>query len=879
MAEPGSSVSRVPAAEVSLLSWEDAFRAGPGVCGGKGFHLARLHRYGFDVPAGGVVSTAVYDAVAAQLPPAALARVAATPGDRATDPEVARALEVVRDAIARAALPVPAADALDAFLRDQDLASAAVAVRSSATGEDGDRASFAGIHRSVLNVRGRAAVVRAMLDCYASLWTPQAVAYRRRMGFADADVRCAVVICRMVQASGRDEPVAAGVAFTFDPLTGRRDLVVIDAASGLGEAVVSGRVTPAHIVFRESAGALVAHERGAGSPLSPEQERSLAQLLRRAHWALGDAQVPQDVEWAFDGERFWLLQARPATNVRRPLPEALATVPRYWSTANIKDAVPGVVSMLAWSLIKRIVERIAFAGPIVAAYPLPPGAELVRRVAGRGYFDLTLMQWVMYDALGVMPAEMVEAIGGHQPEIPVPGDPLRGPHGSRRKRARLALMRRLLGTRRALRRAVEHQGHVLRELRAIDLTELSSADLARVLERVSTEQTSLDLIAGLANAAAGPWQLALGGALRSLFGDRGPGMTSRLLTGTGVVTSAEHGYAILQLAEIARGDEAASAWLASRAPGLTWVDLPPSSPFRAALGAFLERYGHRAVYEADILNARWADDPTYIADEVRHLLAQPPREDPRAVAARIRGEAERELRQRSWWRAPIVRWLARRFSRSTAMREEAKSALAASIVPARRVALEVGRRLVASGRFASPDQIFHLSVVELQAWLDGSWDGRGAGALADDRARQRARWLDEPTPPDVIAEDPRGHVTTHAAVAARDGDRWTGIGVAPGRARGVARLVRHPHEADRLMNGDILVAPSTDPGWTPLFLRAAAIVMETGGYLSHGAIVAREYGIPAVVNVPGILDDLADGDVLVVDGDASQVVRETPAAG
>jgi pyruvate,water dikinase len=203
--------------------------------------------------------------------------------------------------------------------------------------------------------------------------------------------------------------------------------------------------------------------------------------------------------------------------------------------------------------------------------------------------------------------------------------------------------------------------------------------------------------------------------------------------------------------------------------------------------------------------------------------------------------------------------------------------MAALSVPSRRLALEIGRRLAAAGQLDDAQQVFHLAAADLLCWLEGWWDGSGARELAADRARQREEWLAEGTPPDVITEEPGGRAAAVPAASGRDGEIWVGIGAAPGRARGRARILHHPGQGNSLQAGEVLVAPSTDPGWTPLFLRASAIVMESGGYLSHGAIVAREYGIPAVVNLPGIIGDLRPGDVLAVDGDGGRIVREPPA--
>ena len=198
--------------------------------------------------------------------------------------------------------------------------------------------------------------------------------------------------------------------------------------------------------------------------------------------------------------------------------------------------------------------------------------------------------------------------------------------------------------------------------------------------------------------------------------------------------------------------------------------------------------------------------------------------------------------------------------------------------------LEVGRRLKTAGRITAVDDVFHLSLLEVEAWLTGAWDGTGAGALVADRqarlAAQQAREL-----PGVIKESrpatpgAQAHGTAPATPLPPDGDAWTGIAAAPGAAEGAACVLRTPHDGGRMRRHDVLVAPSTDPGWTPLFLRASAVVTETGGYLSHGAVVAREFGLPAVVNVRDAMRLIADGDRLRVDGDAGRVTRLGPRAG
>jgi len=491
-----------------FLSWQQAYEAGPGICGGKGYNLARLSRYGFRIPRGGVLPI---DAPISQI---------------------------------------------EAGLERFGLTDAEVAVRSSATGEDSAHASFAGIHQSFLRVKGAAAVREKAQLCIASLRTPEAIAYRRRMGIADADVQCAVVICEMVDAR------FAGVAFSADPLTGRRDRIVIEAVEGLGDALVSGQVSGERITWENTGGELtrVHGSRFKGFPFGVEEE--LVHQVIRIHWALGEGQDPQDVEWAFDGDRLWLLQARPVTRFPRSGWRETSTMPRYWSTANIKDAVPGVVCELSWSLLCDVVGDTAYAPQKAAGYEMPPGTEVVRRFHGRGYFDLTMMQWAFYDAFGIQPAEIVKMIGGSQPTIPVePGSPLKGRNGGRRRMASLRLLRQIWNYPVHAQAATERQFALGRDLRRKDWAAFEKPELLRILAEINRVQHAFLPVSGLANSSSGPWQMALD----ALLGDAD--LIARLQAGAGGVTSAEQGYRIYEIAKN-----------------------------KATLEDFLREFGHRAVY-------------------------------------------------------------------------------------------------------------------------------------------------------------------------------------------------------------------------------------------------------------------------------------------
>ena len=767
-----------------FLDWHQAYLAGPAACGGKGYNLARLARYGFRVPRGGVLS---------------------------------------------AGAPLPA---IREGLERLQLADATVAVRSSATAEDSARASFAGIHRSFLNVGGMAEIERAAQASIDSLQTPEAVAYRRRMGFRDEEVQCAVVVCEMVPA------VSAGVAFSCDPATGRRDLIVIDAAEGLGDAVVSGRVNPRRSVWRHEMGRLARESSDTACSWLPEKiEEELAHQVWRAQWALGEGRDPQDVEWAYDGRHLWILQARPVTNLPRSGWKETAALPRYWSTANLKDNQPSGWCELSWSALTDMISDALFAATIAVGYPLPPGMEIVRRFHGRGFFDLTIMEWGFYDSFGILPSEVVKTIGGRQPLIDVPPNPFAGAAGRRRQLAGLRLLRLVWNHPRRARPLTGKQIEYHRNLANVDWTRHSPSDLYLALEQIAQAQQAFIRVFGLANASSGPWQLALETIVKD------PALVARLEAGTGAVASAEHGY---RLYDLARGT--------------------------LTLEEFLHEFGHRAIYETDAANPRWIEDPSWVLEQAEAMRRNPPARDPREAAAEVRRDAESELRRRFGWRARLLLWIARKLREGNAAREGTKSAMVAAILPVRRIVLEIGRRMVAAGQLDTPDDATQLAHIDIRCCLRGDWDGSGARELVADRRVRRVQWLTEPCP-DVITEEPDGRMAASPAAERCVSDGWHGIAVSPGVAAGAARAVRNPHDAAHLQSGDILVAPSTDPGWTPLFLRAAAIVMETGGYLSHGSIVAREYGIPAVANVPGILDALEDGEQITVDGSAGRVTR------
>lgn len=869
----------------NILDWQQSALAGTSLCGGKGANLGQLHRYGFRIPKGGVITATLYQTL--MLEPKLnslqkeLLNVSAL---EVSQPTVIEKLNQIRSIFENISLPTEFINELGEFLTSQQLLNSSIAVRSSATAEDSVNASFAGIHRSFLNVIGLEKIVEAIKGCYASLWTPQALAYRRKMKLSDEQVACAVVLCQMVTMPNNDAPESAGVAFSCDPRTGRHNVFTINAAFGLGEALVSGLINPEEItiVYKRSEFKEIERKNNGKEVLSKDQAMALAHLVWRIHWAIGKGHPPQDVEWAYDGKEFWVLQARPVTRLPYYTSPEIAKLPTVWSTGNIKDAVAGVPTTLTWHMVADTVKEILFIGLDAIGYKYPEGLETVRRINGRGYFEVNTMQWFFYDAFGLMPEETNRGLGGHHPAIPVPdGDPLAGKAGISRKLRGIKFLRAMLKISKTISKDIKEIKAKSNAWKEIDVSKKSNIELFKLLNEIKSSQYDFAYKFQLANSNAGAWLKPITDILTKVKPERASALSSSLLAGTGQVTTAEHGYRLYNLAIAASKDKDALDYL-NQKPLIpeNWTDLPTTSPFRIELEKFLEEFGHRAVYEAELANPRWNEDPSYLLEQIQLILEIGDFTPPQNKALAVRQKAEQEVAELSWVYRPVLNWLVKKARQGAGLRELSKSTLVAAIEPMRKIFLEIGQRMVKSNLLEAPADIFHLSGADIYAYLTGEWDGLGAKNIVLDNKVQRAIWLSE-NQPDIYILDSEGNpaslptTITKSAVTIEDtpnGKVLNGLGVASGRQTGLAKIINHPSEGSLLNAGDVLVAPSTDPGWTPLFLRASAIVMEVGGFLSHGAIVAREYGLPAVVNIPGLLTTVKNGQTLVVDGDKGCVI-------
>jgi phosphohistidine swiveling domain-containing protein len=840
---------------------------------------------GVDVPAGFVLDAAAFEVVlrsalpTAQWPEALLAGAAV---DRR-----ATRLAAIRQRLLAAPLP----DALEAELAlvADALGGRALAVRSSGLHEDATMASAAGLQESFLGVRGATALVDAVRRCWGSLYAERALTYLARQRGA-SPVGMAVLIQVMVEAE------CAGVLFTADPLDGGRGVAVIEATRGLGVAVVDGRSTPEvlrvrrrdRVVVQRTAVSLavatvVADGGGLREEALPEASRGapvvtdalLAGLLTLADRVEARAGEPRDIEWAWDGRALWLLQSRSIVGLpgagsgARSLDDRRGWV---WSNVNVGEALPGVATPLTWSIAVAFSERgfrKAFAG---LGCEVTPELELVGIFHGRIYLNLTNFVRVARQVPLLSPKMLIELGGGSGLEAVEQqvGAGSWWPFVRRLPRTVGVLASENFGLETRLRRFEDEFAEARARFAALPFAIASRVVLRQGLRDA---RALLDHTGELMLTCASGY-LASVVAMRELLRRVLPAETDRhereLLAGFADLESAAPGIALVHIAEIARREPAARAAILGGDPlALTVGDLP-AGPTRRAFESFLKAYGFRCPREAELATPRWREAPGTLFVAMRAHLQQ---SDDRAIGRverqlRLRAEAEESLAARL---PPVARSGARhllaRTQRFARLRERMRARVTEVLGFVRMVALEASARLAHTQGSKNPDGAFYLTVDELDAWLGGELTD--AEAVIAIRRAEVARDRARPDPPASFVGSPPSVAPSPEPV----GDRFTGVAASPGVVTGRVRVLREPGDGALLTPGEVLVTAVADVGWTPLFLVATAVVTELGGALSHAALVAREYGVPAVVNVAGATRALKTGDRVRVDGDRGVVER------
>ncbi|RGA03013.1 phosphoenolpyruvate synthase [Microbispora triticiradicis] len=856
-----------------VMGFEQIDSANVGDVGGKGVHLGELSRIdGVRVPDGFCVTTDAFQRVVAEVPSIdaqldLLSRV--QPDDRAA----IRALSAdVRRVVEDVAMPDDLVAAIGeslARLGEQD----SYAVRSSATAEDLPTASFAGQQDSYLNIVGLAEILRHVRRCWASLFTERAVTYRRRNGFDHRKVRMAVVVQRMVF------PDAAGILFTADPVTSNRKIATVEAGWGLGEALVSGLVSgdvyavrDDQIVTRTIATKprIVRASPGGGTQDAPVEPQ------RQTQPALTDAQVvrlvrlgrrieayfgrPQDIEWCLAGDEFHIVQSRPITTLF-PVPATDDQDNHLYVSVGHQQMMTDAMKPLGLSLWQLTTPRpMHEAGGrlfVDVAPVLATSAGRANLIGTLGRSDPLIrdaLQTVVDrgDFLRLLPDEDAGPAPAGDAPAPIETDPAIVTELIRNNQMSVATLRR------------EIQGLSGPALLDFILTDIEE------LRRLLFDRRSFQVI--MAGMEAAWW---LNDQLEAWLGEKNA--ADVLTQSVPHNVTSEMGLALLDVADAVRPHAEVVAFLHRVADegrdGDGFLDelagLPGGREARDAIRGYLDEYGMRCTGEIDITRTRWSEQPATL---VPSILGNVRNFEPGAGKRRFEQGLQESLRKEEELltrlralpdgeqKADETKRMIDRVRTFAGYREYPKYGMVSRYFVYKQALLREADRLIQAGVLREKDDIFFLRFEELREVV--RTDAVNAELIQE--RREAFRSYEALTPPRVLTSD--GEVVTGRYL--RDDappGALVGLPVSAGTVEGRARVITDMARAD-LEAGDILVTTYTDPSWTPLFVSVAGLVTEVGGLMTHGAVIAREYGLPAVVGVEQATRLIRDGQRIRVHG-------------
>lgn len=869
-----------------VLFFAEISRSSLPIVGGKGANLAELwHIPGIAVPEGFCVTTDAYAAFVDTSPEFGdlLKSLDAIDVDSLADLKAAG--EKMRAHLEALSIPAPIEQAIVEAWRKTG-PDHYYAIRSSATAEDLPGASFAGQQDTFLNIAGETNILDCIRRCWASLFTDRAIAYRRRNGFGHDKVQLSVIVQRMVF------PEVAGIMFTADPVTGNRTVVSIDASFGLGEALVSGivsadlyKVKDAKIIAKKIARkevairalpgggtekTAIAGDRQTAQALSDEDVIRLARMGRNIEEHFGS---PQDIEWCLADGEIRIVQSRPITTLY-PVPPADDGNLHLFLSIGHPQMMTAAMKPLGISTLRTMV-------PFRKASPQAE-SELLLEAGSRLYLDINPML-AYREVRKRLPALLLnvdEAIGRAVEEFIGREDfSLVAPV---EKKLPVTLARTVFPT------AFAILGNILYRdnNHAID-------DLNRfIADRVSENRTRLQTVSGADRIAL--IQEILSSLLPTIFPRLAPYMVPALATykliehlsrkwlgdtaelggisksPPGNVTS-EMGLALGDVADAAREHPAVVEYL-REANDETFLDglraVPGGQQVLPALVNFFARYGMRCTGEIDLTRPRWRESPTQLVPAIlSHIAGIAPgqhrrdfiagQEEAEAAAARLLGRLKQT--PGGLFKAKRMQRLIQVHRALIGMREHPKYFAVQHLDIVKQALMLEAVSLTADGILEAPEEIFWLSLAEIARVVETRRLDRSILAERREKYDRDAKL----TPPRVITSE--GEIVTAKPRADAPPGALAGSAVSAGVVEGRARVILSLEEA-KMDKGDILVAPYTDPGWTPLFPLAAGLITEVGGLMTHGAVVAREYGIPAVVGVDGATRYIKDGQLVRVDG-------------
>ena len=855
----------------------------PSLVGGKALGLARLLAAGFPVPSGFCITTEAYDHALRALDDSPAKQWQAA--KHSSGAERQRILSHCCSVIRNCDMAELEAQIVEEARRVDRPLHGLWAVRSSATNEDGAHASFAGVYRTRLGIPLEE-IGLAVKDLWLSIWDERALNYHATSGLNGTPPAMAVVIQPLLEAR------ASGVAYSIHPLTKRTTQVVINAVAGLAAALVDGRVTPDQYVVEmaENSQPVRIYERTVSgqtqalrvtsqglcevplsgdavgcASLSDDQLFDLARAAKQIEKTLGH---PVDLEWLYDDRGLWLLQARPISGLARP--RQLTNDDCEWSRANFKETMPELPSPLGLSFLELFMERYILSPYRRMGCRIPEGVSSFRTFEGRPYINMTLFHSLIVQLRGD-PSLLTEQMGGEVLGRVPEAHPI----------GWFALGRAGVVAMAEMRKAVQHgpawfayMKGMVAENRADRLQTLSVEDIVQRLDAIGQWLDGHELTFGIAGGVSQCLQ-ALGRLLPRWLGEDWRALLNGALQGQAAVISAQQIIRLANIADMVRRDAQATAWFTAEAWDPTEVRRRlEGTDILRAFDRYLEDYGHRGVGESDPMSPRFADRPELLWSVLRAQILAPTSHTSADILQRqtaIREQALIEIRARFGWRLHrwiIFSWWYRRLCRFFALREANRHHLMYYSAAARSLLLRLGELLVELGRISSREDIFYFRIEERAALLSGDSSDWREVILA--RRTERTRYAMISVPDTIRNWNEAVFGRAAGSVVVSEGILH-GIPISGGQVVGPVRLIRSMEDWSRVRRGDILVVSVIDPGMAPLFGVASGLVAEMGGTLSHGAIIAREYGLPAVVNVSGITTRLTEGDRIRLDADRGEI--------
>lgn len=884
--------------------------------GGKGANLGHLIEAGFPVPPGFCVLAHAYESFLSDTGLEHHIGEMIEAMDFADLEAVENEAGRMRDLIVSSPVPDPvqrevisAYSGLLADAGENDL----VAVRSSVGTKNLASTSFPGQMDTYYNVRGETELVEKVKECWASVFSYPAMVNRHVRGLDFSDVFIAPLVQLMIAAD------SAGVIFTVNPLNNRSDEMVVNSCFGLGEGVVSGELDCDHFVVdresleildkkigekafkivldskkgRGSRRATLSEEEGGKPSLSPDQ---VSELVRAARRVEEQYDSPQDIEWAFRGGELFILQSRKITtgvvDVEDKTPgewvsEFDSTVdPDYpeYTLANISEVMPGVLTPLSITsgmgyLDYGFVKTNEGFGLMRGINP--KGEYTFLGVFyGRAHLNLTVLKAITEKLPGATSQEF-ERLTPDEEDIqrdekfhPTPGALLTliG--------AVFGLLYKVITAPRGARAARKDLDKRIAEFKQYDFEKMPYGEFLEILRESQGDSERVFPLHITASQLAVVYFDSLRKATLRWLDDTEGILASRLVTGLHNLESAMPSAHIWDLSRIVKESGELEDIFRRNEPELILEVLqangsPRAKEFLTSLDSFLEKFGYRSVFEAEMMLPNWSDDPSYVFAMIRNYLDTDADSSPHKLARRQESDRKKALADTlgrlSGPRRLLLRYLTRQAQKFIGLREYMKAVLITGIAEVKKETNILSRRFTADGFISEPSDIFFLTKDEVEVIMEGRVDEIQVESVVARRRREHER-NQTVVLPEYSHGRPRPLSSKELELELEgEFEVLRGLAVSPGKVTGKARVITDPRHNAMIRPGEILVAPVTDAAWTPLFVTAGAIVVDVGGPLSHGSIVAREYGIPGVLSVGLATRLIKTGQVITVDGDHGRV--------